>query len=74
MIKQIKKVIARLRPALLAQNSDIVFLSATRHGVVRVSLSGDCCSGRLKRFRAILDIEQTLKKLVPGVKIVINVQ
>ena len=74
LIQQVESAIHRLRPTLLAQSSDINFLSATELGVVRVSLSGDCCTDSLKKLVTLLDVEKALKAQVQGLKIVINDQ
>lgn len=72
MVQDVEKIITQIRPTLLAANSDVEFLSATALGVVRVNLSGECCSGHLSRLLTILDIEKTVKRLVPGVKVVME--
>ena len=68
--EKVEVAMKQLRPELLALNSDIELLETTEFGVVRVTLSGECCSGRLNRLMTIMDIERKLKMKVPGVLIV----
>ncbi len=72
VIQQVERAIHRLRPTFLAQSSDIDFLGGTEMGVVRISLSGECCSDSLRRLVVLLDVEKALKEQVKGVEIVIN--
>jgi len=64
----------QIRPSLLALNSDVELLGTTEFGVVRVRLTGECCSGRLKRLMTIIDIERKLKIAAPGVKVVTDIE
>ena len=68
--EKVEVAMKQLRPELLALNSDVELLETTEFGVVRVSLSGECCSGSLKRLITIIDIEKKVKMKVPGVVIV----
>ena len=70
--RAVELVMKQVRSNLAARGSDIELLSVTEPGIVRVSLSGECCSGRLMRLLTVLDIEETVQKSVPGVKIVIE--
>lgn len=72
MNEKVEIAMEQIRSSLLAQNSDIELLKTTELGVVHVRLSGECCTGRLKRLMTILDIEKTVKKAVPGIKLVIE--
>ena len=67
MKEKVEVAMTQIRPDLLELNSDIELLETTEFGVVRVSLSGECCSGSLKRLMTIVDIERKLKMKVPGV-------
>ena len=74
MQEKVKVVMKQLRPSFLALNSDIALLETTELGLVRVRLTGECCSGRLKRLRTILDIERKIKKAVPGIMFVTDTE
>jgi len=72
MIKEVENAIKQVRPDLIAQGSDVELLSATELGIVTVGLSGKCCSNRLTQLRTVLDLEVSLKRLVPKIKIVME--
>ena len=70
MQEQVKVAMKQIRSGLLALNSDIELLDTNKLGLVRVRLTGECCSGRLKRLITIIDIERKLKMVVPEVTFV----
>lgn len=72
LVRDVAKAIEGLRPALIEECSDIELLDATELGVVRVCLSGPCCSDSVKELITLLDVEKNLKEQVRGVRIVIN--
>lgn len=67
---KVEVAIKQIRPELLNSNSDIELLGTTEFGVVRIRLTGECCSGSRKRLMTIMDVERRLQMAVPGVKIV----
>lgn len=71
LLQEVESVLFQLSPALIAQERNVELQSVTELGVVRVKLSGGCCSDRIKRLIALLEIEDILKKRIPKVKIVI---
>jgi Fe-S cluster biogenesis protein NfuA len=70
--QQVEIAMQQVKSDLIGRGSDVELLSTTELGVVLISLSGDCCNGRLKRLMTVLDIEAAIKKQVPGVKIVME--
>lgn len=64
--------IGQVRKTLLSKNSDVRLLGTTRLGVVTVALSGECCTGRIRRLLTLIDIENEIKKQVPEVRVVIE--
>ncbi len=74
MKDEVKRVMEQIRSELIARGSDVELLDTTNLGVVRVNLSGECCSGRLKRLLTLIDIEDIVKIQVPGVKIVMEAE
>jgi len=72
MQQEVKMAMSLVRDGLLARGSDVELLRTTDLGAVHVSLSGECCTGSLKRLLTILDIEDAIKKLVPDVRIVVD--
>ena len=72
LVQDVARAIEKLRPALIEECSDIELLDATELGVVRVCLSGPCCSDSVKELITLLDVEKNLKEQVRGVRIVVN--
>ena len=72
MQEKVAVAIGQLRKTLLPKNSDVKLLGATRLGVVTVALSGECCTGRMRRLLTLIDIENEVKKQVPEVRVVIE--
>ncbi len=72
MRNDVEAAIEMIRHNLLATGSDVELVSTTDLGIVCVNLSGECCSGRLRRLMTILHIEDTIKKQVPGIKVVME--
>ena len=72
MKQRVTEALEQVRVNLLSRNCDVRLLEITRLGVVTVSLSGDCCKGRLRKLLTIIDIENAVKKQVPEVRVVIE--
>jgi Fe-S cluster biogenesis protein NfuA len=70
--EKVEFVMKQIRAELLSRSSDVELIRTTNHGVVRICLSGQCCSDRLNRLLTTLDIEKTLKRHVSGVKVVME--
>jgi Fe-S cluster biogenesis protein NfuA len=74
MRQEVENAMNQIRAGLLARGCNVELLHATDLGAVHVNLSGNCCTDRLERLLTILDIEDALRKQVPGVKIVVDSQ
>ncbi len=72
MRADVEAAIEQIRHSLIAIGSDVELVSTTDLGIVSVNLSGECCSGQMKRMMTILDIETALKKQVPDVRVVME--
>jgi len=70
MYRDVEVALEKIRKDLQARGSDIELLRTTELGIVQVRLYGECCSGKLRHLMTIIDIEDTLKGQVPGVKVV----
>lgn len=51
---------------------NIDLLDVSHLGIVKVRLSGNCCSDQMNKLSTILDIETTVKEMVPEVKFLIE--
>jgi len=75
MEKKIKQALEKIRPALQADGGDVKFLSwDKKKGIVEVNLTGHCAHCPMSFITLKQGIEEELKKEVPEVKEVINVQ
>jgi len=75
MDKKIKQALEKIRPALKADGGDVEFLSWDKKtGVVEVSLTGHCAHCTMSEMTLKQGIEEEIKKAVPEVKEVVNVQ
>jgi len=75
MDKKIKQALEKIRPALKADGGDVEFLSWDKKtGVVEVSLTGHCAHCPMSEMTLKQGIEEEIKKAVPEVKEVVNVQ
>lgn len=72
MHQKVAEIIEQIRPNLVAEGSDIQLMGVTNRGIVRINLSGECCTGNLLRIKTVLAVESILKQRVPGVNIVIE--
>ena len=69
---KVEKTMEQSHPELIVRGCDGELMDATDLGVVQVNLSGECWAGRLQHLLTTLDIVATVKKLVPGDKIVME--
>ena len=74
MKEKIQAVIDEIRPNLQADGGDIDLVDVTADGVVKVKLRGAChgCPGAAMTLK--MGVERLLKKRIPEVKGVENVQ
>lgn len=72
LVKEVEKALSLERPILQNKGSDVELLSVTKMGVIKVHLSGSCRLCRHERIATLLNIEATLKKNIPWIKVVIE--
>lgn len=73
MREQVEKVINVIRPAIQADNGDILLHDVDDQGVVTVELIGACVSCPASTVTLKAGVERILKDRVPGVTEVVNV-
>ena len=74
LIAQIEKALTEIRPFLKSDGGDISFVELTEDMEVRVRLHGSCVSCSVNQMTMKAGVEQVIKKHVPEVKSVVNVE
>ncbi|MBE0447798.1 MAG: NifU family protein [Actinobacteria bacterium] len=70
MREKVEAALARIRPALQADGGDIDLVDVTEDGVVKVTLRGSCAGCPMSQMTLTHYVEQTLKEMIPEVKMV----
>jgi len=71
--EKVKAALENVRPSLLADGGDVVFVSVSEDGVVSVKLTGACGTCPMSQMTLKMGIESYLKKEIPEVTSVIGV-
>ena len=72
MKEKIEAALTKIRPMLQADGGDIELVDVSKDGVVKVKLTGACGCCPMSQMTLKNDVEQKLKKEVPGIKSVIS--
>jgi len=73
LLQNIEKALADIRPYLESDGGDISLIEVTSDMVVKVKLHGACQSCSVNQMTLAAGVEQSIKKYVPEVKGVVNV-
>ena len=71
--EKVKAALENVRPSLMADGGDVVFVSVSEDGVVSVKLTGACGTCPMSQMTLKMGIENYLKKEIPEVTSVIGV-
>jgi Fe-S cluster biogenesis protein NfuA len=75
MLKEkVEEVLDKIRPSLKADGGNVELVDVTEEGVVKVKLTGACGHCPMSTYTLKLGIEQTIKKEIPEIKSVEQVQ
>jgi Fe-S cluster biogenesis protein NfuA len=73
MREEVEKALESIRPALQADGGDIELVNVGEDGIVEVRLTGACGGCPMSQMTLKVDVERTLKQIVPQVKSVVTV-
>ncbi|MHB8841602.1 MAG: NifU family protein [Candidatus Aquicultor sp.] len=73
MRERVEAALEKIKPGLQADGGDIELVNITDDGVVQVRLLGSCAGCPMSQMTLTHYVEQTLKEMVPEVKMVQNV-
>jgi len=71
--EKVEAALEKIKPGLQADGGDIELVNVTDDGVVQVRLLGSCAGCPMSQMTLTHYVEQTLKEMVPEVKMVQNV-
>ncbi len=71
--ERVEAALEKIKPGLQADGGDIELVNITDDGVVQVRLLGSCAGCPMSQMTLTHYVEQTLKEMVPEVKMVQNV-
>lgn len=71
--QKVADIIEQIRPHLQADGGDIRFVEVTADNVVKVELQGACGSCPYSKITLKNGVEDTLKKYVPEIKEVVDI-
>jgi Fe-S cluster biogenesis protein NfuA len=71
--EKVEAALEKIKPGLQADGGDIELVNITDDGVVQVRLLGSCAGCPMSQMTLTHYVEQTLKEMVPEVKMVQNV-
>jgi len=71
--EKVEAALEKIKPGLQADGGDIELVNVTDDGVVQVRLLGSCAGCPMSQMTLTHYVEQTLKGMVPEVKMVQNV-
>jgi Fe-S cluster biogenesis protein NfuA len=72
--EKVSNAIQEVRPSLQADGGDIELVSVSEDGIVNVRLTGACGSCPMSTITLKMGVENYLKKTVPEVKEVVQVE
>lgn len=73
MKDKVESVLQKIKPALQRDGGDVELVEITPEGEVKVRLTGACGGCPMSQMTLKMFIEETIKKEVPEVKLVIKV-
>lgn len=73
MTKKIESALAEIRPYLVSDGGNISLIDIDDEKRVKVKLEGNCLSCRINQMTMKLGVEETIRKYVPEIAEVINV-
>jgi len=71
MRDKVEKVLAKIRPMILADGGNVELVEVTDDGVVKLRLTGACYGCPMSQLTLKMGIEHTLKEEIPEIKEVI---
>ena len=71
MRDKVEKVLAKIRPMILADGGNVELVEVTDDGVVKLRLTGACYGCPMSQLTLKMGIERTLKEEIPEIKEVI---
>lgn len=74
LIARIEQALTEIRPFLKSDGGDISFVEITEDMEVRVMLHGSCVSCNVNQMTMKAGVEQVIKKHVPEVVSVVNIE
>ena len=74
LIARIEKALTEIRPFLESDGGDISFVELTEDMEVKVKLHGSCVSCSVNQMTMKAGVEQVIKKHVPEVVSVVNIE
>jgi Fe-S cluster biogenesis protein NfuA len=72
--EKVLRAIQDVRPSLQADGGDIELVSVSEDGIVSVRLTGACGTCPMSTMTLKMGVENYLKKMIPEVKEVVQVQ
>lgn len=73
LVEKIEKALADIRPYLESDGGDISLIEVTQDMIVKVKLHGACESCNVNQMTLKAGVEQSIKKYVPEIKEVVNI-
>lgn len=73
IIKKVESALEEIRPYLLNDGGNISLIEIDDENRVKVRLEGNCVSCRINQMTMKLGVEETIRKYVPDIAEVINV-
>ncbi|MCH8555235.1 MAG: NifU family protein [Schleiferiaceae bacterium] len=73
-IAKIHQALDEIRPFLNNDGGDITFIELTTEGVVKVKLHGACIGCSVNQMTLKTGVEMTIKKYLPSITAVVQVQ
>lgn len=73
IIKKVENALEEIRPYLLNDGGNISLIDIDDENRVKVRLEGNCVSCRINQMTMKLGVEETIRKYVPDITEVINI-
>lgn len=73
IIKKVENALEEIRPYLLNDGGNISLIDIDEENRVKVRLEGNCVSCRINQMTMKLGVEETIRKYVPDITEVINI-
>jgi len=74
LIQNVEKALEEIRPFLKNDGGDIELLGIEKDEIVKVKLMGTCVSCTVNQMTLKSGVEMTIKKHVPQIKSVVNIE